>query len=301
MRRTLLALTAIVASGSIVAAGSASTGGNADALRASHVANGQGALFRLGGNVVRAKPRISIANAARPEGNSGASALVFAVKLSAASRKVVSVHYATSDGSASSASDYTAASGTLKFRPGQKRKAIAVKVAGDQDIEQNESFTLTLSSPRNARLGKATATGTIVNDDNAPPVMAITTGSYKGSTQNGNYVFFTVNSNRTVTGFRVNDLPDQCQPGGEITGGEDFGDSSFTIGDDGSFAADGNWDGSSVSGDVEFTHWDGKITGQFSSANAASGTIVMNYALNYQGTHYTCSSGTVNWTASLQG
>jgi len=134
----------------------------------------------------------------------------------------------------------------------------------------------------------------------APPVSPVTAGSWKGQTQNGNFVFFTVTPTRTVTSFRVNDLPDPCEPGGTISGGEDFGDSTFTIGTDGTFAAEGRWDGSNVSGDFELTHWDGRITGGFGSPTSATGTVLMNYEFNYQGTHFRCSSGTVNWTASLQ-
>jgi RTX calcium-binding nonapeptide repeat (4 copies) len=133
-----------------------------------------------------------------------------------------------------------------------------------------------------------------------PPVAPVTPGSWKGQTQNGNFVFFTITSTRTITAFHVNDLPDPCEPGGEISGGEDFGDSIFPIDADGTFSAEGKWDGSNVQGDFEWTHWDGKIAGKFDNATTVTGTILMNYELNYQGTHFRCSSGTVNWTATLQ-
>jgi hypothetical protein len=162
--------------------------------------------------------------------------------------------------------------------------------------EDNESLQVTLSNPVNASIAKGSATGTIQNDDTA---VAVTAGSYKGATQNGNFVFFTVTPSRTVTSFRINDLPDPCEPYGTLPGGEDFGNSAFTIRDDESFAAQGSYDNPNPSGDT-LTHWDGRITGQFSSATSVSGTVLMNYELNYQGTHFKCSSGTVTWTASLQ-
>ena len=133
-----------------------------------------------------------------------------------------------------------------------------------------------------------------------PPVAPVTPGSYHGSTQNGNFVFFSVTSNRTFTGMRINDLPEQCNGGLSLTGGDDFGDSTIQIQDDGTFTASGKWDGSDVQGDVEWTHWDVTIAGRFDSATSVSGTIVENYALKYQGTAYQCSSGTVNWTATLK-
>jgi hypothetical protein len=113
-------------------------------------------------------------------------------------------------------------------------------------------------------------------------------------------VFLTVQADRTFTGLRVNDLPAQCNGGLSLTGGEDFGDNVFTIRDDGTFAAAGNWDGSSVQGDVEWTHWDGRVAGRFDTATSISGTIVMNYGLKYQGTAYQCSSGEISWTATLR-
>ena len=129
----------------------------------------------------------------------------------------------------------------------------------------------------------------------------VTAGQYQGQTQNGNFVYFTVGSDRSITSFRVNDLPDPCQPGGTLTGGEDFGKSTFYVGNDGTFAAQGTWDGSQVNGDFELTHWDGKISGRFDTATNVSGSILMDYQFNYQGTHYTCSSGTISWSATKQG
>ncbi len=52
------------------------------------------------------------------EGNAGTAALTFTVTLGAASAQVVTVNYATADGTALAGSDYTATSGTLTFAPG---------------------------------------------------------------------------------------------------------------------------------------------------------------------------------------
>lgn len=133
-----------------------------------------------------------------------------------------------------------------------------------------------------------------------PPVAPVTPGQYQGQTQNGNFVFLTVNANRTFTGFRINDLPAECDGGGSLGGGEDFGDSVFSIRDDGSFEAAGTWDGSVVNGDIEFTHWDGRIAGRFETATTVGGTIVMNYGLKYQGSALRCSSGQITWTATYR-
>ena len=241
-------------------------------------------------------PVVSIADASVTEGNSGTTTLSFPVTLSTVSGKPVSVAFATSDGTATAPGDYASANGTLTIPAGSKNAAVRVSVVGDTTMEQDETFTVTLSNTVNATIGKGSASGTITNDDTAVPVTA---GAYKGATQNNNYVFFTVTPNRTVTGFRVNDLPDPCTEGGYLTGGEDFGNSTFTIQADGSFAAQGNYDPTPQGDGV--THWDGKIAGQFGAATAAAGTILMNYVFRYQGSLYHCSSGNVSWSATHQG
>ncbi len=112
-------------------------------------------------------PALSVADASATEG----SAVVFTVSLSPASTDQVTVAYATSGGSATSGTDFTAASGTLTFAANETFKTVSVATTDDTTDEENETFTLTLSSPTNATLGTATATGTI-NDDDAAPLTA---------------------------------------------------------------------------------------------------------------------------------
>ncbi|MEW6196883.1 MAG: Calx-beta domain-containing protein [Bacteroidota bacterium] len=108
-------------------------------------------------------------NKATSEGNSGYTNLLFIVNLSAASSAIVSVDFATSDGSALAGSDYVALSGTIVFNPGQTSKTITVQVIGDTNIESHENFYVTLSNPVNASLGTINkVTGSIFNDDSAP-------------------------------------------------------------------------------------------------------------------------------------
>jgi hypothetical protein len=245
-----------------------------------------------------AKPAISIGDASAAEGNSGTTTVSVPVTLSAASGSPVTVGYATANGTASAGSDYTAASGTLVFRAGETQKAIPIAVAGDTTIEQDETFTVTLANPVNAKLAKASATATIRNDDTA---VSVTPGSYKGQTQNGNYVFFTLTGDRKITGFRVNDLTETCDPGGRITGGIDFGTNVFNVGTDGRVLAEGSWTGSDVHGDIEWTSFYAKITGVFTTPTSIGGTIIERDELNYQGRHYRCSSGEITWSATRQG
>src|SRR5262249_30541930 len=85
----------------------------------------------------------------------------------------VSVHYATSDGTATAGSDYTAASGTLTFADGEASKTFTVTVLDDTLVEGNETVTLTLSNPTGgATLGSpASVVFTIVDNDSSTGVV----------------------------------------------------------------------------------------------------------------------------------
>ena len=113
-----------------------------------------------------ATPTLSVDDVTDVEGDAGTSNYTFTVTLSAASGQTVTVNYATSDGTASAGTDYTAIASTLlTFNPGETTKTFNVVVAGDADVEADETFTVTLATPTNATLADGTGTGTIQNDD----------------------------------------------------------------------------------------------------------------------------------------
>jgi len=117
-----------------------------------------------------AAPTISIGNVTAAEGTSGTTPFAFAVTLSNASDQPVTVNYTTADGTATTAdNDYSAASGTLTFAPGQTSQPIVVSVNGDTKFEPNETFTVMLSVPTNATIVAGTGTGTIQNDATTVP------------------------------------------------------------------------------------------------------------------------------------
>jgi PKD repeat protein len=89
--------------------------------------------------------------------------------------RVLSVDYATSDGTANAGSDYTTTTGRLVFQPGEVVKFFTVPITDDSLVEMNEYIQLTLSNPTNAVLGSP-ATITIM--DNDPPAIAFTNASY---------------------------------------------------------------------------------------------------------------------------
>lgn len=112
---------------------------------------------------------VTISGGSAVEGNSGSTPLAFTVSLSSAAVSTVTVTYATAAGSATAGSDYSSATGTLAFAPGETSKTILVDVIGDTTVESNETFVISMSgASANARLRTASATGTILNDDAAP-------------------------------------------------------------------------------------------------------------------------------------
>ena len=109
-------------------------------------------------------PTLSIADVSAAEGNNG-TILPFTVTLSRAYASPVTVGYATSNGTATAGSDYTAASGTITFAAGQVSQVINVGILGDTTVEQAETIIVTLSNPSGATLSRAVAAGTITDDD----------------------------------------------------------------------------------------------------------------------------------------
>jgi hypothetical protein len=83
--------------------------------------------------------------------------------------QILSVDYATRDGSAQAGSDYLATHGTLMLYPGEDQAVIAVEILGDRQAEPNETFYLDVFDPVGGSFGagvaKLTAVRTIIDDD----------------------------------------------------------------------------------------------------------------------------------------
>ena len=103
----------------------------------------------------------------------------------------VSVHYATSDGTATAGTDYTDTSGTLNWGDGVSGgQTFNVPVTNDNTSDGNETVHLALSSPggSNTALGN-TASATLTIMDPAPPPPAgnvqFSSSSYSASESSG--------------------------------------------------------------------------------------------------------------------
>jgi Ca2+-binding RTX toxin-like protein len=139
----------------------------------------------------------------------------YTATLSQASSQTISVNYATANGTATAASDYTATIGTLTFAPGVTSQDIIIPILNDSLNEAQETFNLTLSSPTNAQLGTAAVTTTITDTlvtaasttlaTNVENLTLTGTGAINGTGNNGNNVIIGNSANNTLTGLAGND------------------------------------------------------------------------------------------------
>ncbi len=117
------------------------------------------------GHIVPPPLTLSISDATITEGDAGTTNAVFTVHLSKTNDQIISVDFATADGSALAGLDYIATNGTLTFNPGETLQTISVPVLGDLLDETNETFFVNLSNPTNIVLAYTQAIGTILDDD----------------------------------------------------------------------------------------------------------------------------------------
>ena len=103
-------------------------------------------------------------------GESEGSAVIEVTRFGS-SQSVISVNYATSDGTASNRTDYITSSGTLNFAPGETVKSFAIPIVDDLYVEADETLTLTLSEPGGGVFpgSPSTATLRILSNDATTP------------------------------------------------------------------------------------------------------------------------------------
>ena len=158
-------------------------------------------------------PTVTVADGTATEG----SPVTFTVTLSALSGLDVEVDYATTETdpqSATSGTDFTAASGTLTIEEGDETGTIEVQTTEDSTEEEDETFTLTISDPDNATLGaKVAATGTIEDDDaNAAPTFSssATFDAAENQTTAGTVLATDGDTDDDVTGYAITGGADQA-------------------------------------------------------------------------------------------
>jgi hypothetical protein len=175
---------------------------NPNSLSAGYVIKGQGQGTIIDDDGVRFR-----FGAATHSVSEGGGSLDVTVLRSGDSSAAASVNYATSDGTAMSGQDYTAASGTLSFAAGETSKTFPINITEDQIQEGDETLNLTLSNPSGGALLSApgTAVVTIVDNEQAPglPELSIANVTQaEGNSGLSNFTFkvtLSAVSNQTVT------------------------------------------------------------------------------------------------------
>lgn len=174
-------------------------------------------------------PELTVSSPTITEGDTGTSNLDFVVSLTGAASADVTVDYATSNGSATTAdNDYVAISPTTLTVPaGSTSATISVMVNNDTNVEMDETVNLDLSNiSSNANLGTTQAVGTILNND-FPQVSISNAEVQEGDSGSVDMVF-----NVTLDVAGIGDITlDYTTSDISATAGEDYtlGNGSLTI------------------------------------------------------------------------
>ncbi len=94
----------------------------------------------------------------------------FTVSLDAPSANPITVEFATANNTAVAPGDYTAATGTVTFAPGDTSETVTVQTIDDALVEGTETFAVNLSNASgNAAIADGLGVGTILDNDVAEP------------------------------------------------------------------------------------------------------------------------------------
>ena len=160
-----------------------------------------------------------------PSAGEADTSMTFTISLDVAAAVDVSVDYATADGSALDAEDYTGASGSATVVAGNTSTTVDVAILDDGVYEGDEDFSLGLSNEVNGMLGTASGTATITDDDAAPGVAIADNGVTEGDGGTS-----TLDLSVSLTGVSAFDVSvDYATADGTATAGSDYVADSGTV------------------------------------------------------------------------
>lgn len=87
--------------------------------------------------------------------------------LSAASTEVVSVNYATADGTALAGSDYIATNETVEFAAGETSTTVTIDLVDDRDTSSTKTFVINLTDPNSATIADTQASITLLDAEHS--------------------------------------------------------------------------------------------------------------------------------------
>lgn len=115
--------------------------------------------------------KLSVIDVTHERSSVQSTTYTFSVNVTPTSSKTITVDYKTVDGTALAGKDYTAQIGTLIIQPNQSSTNIDVTVLKDSLRQEDQTFSIELSAPKNAVIsGTGKATGTIQNYGTYLPV-----------------------------------------------------------------------------------------------------------------------------------
>ena len=149
-------------------------------------------------------------------GEGAGSATVTITRTIGSTVGAATVHFATSNGTATAGSDYTAVSQTVNFASGETSKTVSIPISDDSLVEGPETVQLLLSSPTNGGLGiQMTGTLTITDNDRA---LAFSSATYSVGEASG-HATVTINRTGLTTG---SDSVHFATANGTATAGSDY-------------------------------------------------------------------------------
>ena len=148
---------------------------------------------------------LAITDSVVTEGTSGNTTATFVVARTGVVTSTSTVQYATTAGTATAGSDFSAVPATtLSFAALEMAKTVSVNVVGDAIIEPSESFSVRLSSPTGATIADDIGVATVFDDDVLPSIGIGDASVTEGSSGTTTATF-------TVTRSGITALPSSVQ------------------------------------------------------------------------------------------
>lgn len=167
-------------------------------------------------------PSFAIGNAAAvTEGQP----LLFTVTKTGSTSSTFTVAYATASGTATSGSDFTAATGTLSFGSSVATQTVSVPTTNDGSVESAETVLVNLSSPSGgATITDSQGSGTI-NDNDSPPPPSFAIANAAAATEGQSLTFTVTKTGSTSSSYTVA----YATASGTATSGTDFTAATGTL------------------------------------------------------------------------
>ena len=134
------------------------------------------------------------------------------------------VSYATTNGTATSGSDYTSESGSMSFPMGETTRIINLTIKEDSTVEGSETFSVTLSSPTNAVLGSPKVAVVTITDNDLPSA-TVASATYTKAENGGNVAIQIKLNTPALGGEKVS----YTTSNGTAMAGSDFTTKSGTV------------------------------------------------------------------------